>query len=275
MLKNLFLLLLCFNFLVAYTPLEEIEEDIIDALDGESLLWAEEAMTKVVKRPILSTKDADLMFYNSNLIQFDDVGNDKMVDLRPHDQGIRNQENRGWCTSFATIAGMENLLAQGGVFWNLSEKDLWDKYRAYDLYKSAEAALRNYTKLEKFVPYYGWKKKGHSNSPRARITKKTNLKFVSQIFDNLDAKRPILAAVDVTNYWGNPNKGIIPLSGKINGAHAVTIVGYRLGKVNFFVFKNSWGKGWGDGGYGYLPIDYCNNNFRCYFISIQSVTHIQ
>lgn len=37
------------------------------------------------------------------------------------------------------------------------------------------------------------------------------------------------------------------------GGHAVTIVGYTS---NAFIFKNSWGAGWGDAGYGYLSFDY-------------------
>ena len=36
------------------------------------------------------------------------------------------------------------------------------------------------------------------------------------------------------------------------GAHIVTIVGYNK---NGFIFKNSWGKDWGDAGYGYISFD--------------------
>lgn len=52
-----------------------------------------------------------------------------------------------------------------------------------------------------------------------------------------------------------------------SGGHAVLLIGYDDNKVitnsddgskttGTFVFRNSWGKNWGDGGYGYLPYEY-------------------
>jgi len=39
------------------------------------------------------------------------------------------------------------------------------------------------------------------------------------------------------------------------GGHAICVVGYDDAK-KWFKFKNSWGKTWGDGGYGYMSYDY-------------------
>lgn len=39
------------------------------------------------------------------------------------------------------------------------------------------------------------------------------------------------------------------------GGHAVLAVGYRHA-TRQFVFRNSWGRGWGDHGYGYLPYEF-------------------
>ena len=69
--------------------------------------------------------------------------------------------------------------------------------------------------------------------------------------------------------------GKIPFpSGNENftGSHAVVAVGYdddfeienwRNGKktVGAFLIRNSWGAGWGDGGYGWLPYDYILKGF--------------
>jgi len=39
------------------------------------------------------------------------------------------------------------------------------------------------------------------------------------------------------------------------GGHAVCLVGWNP-QTRMFKFKNSWGTGWGQSGYGYLPYDY-------------------
>lgn len=49
--------------------------------------------------------------------------------------------------------------------------------------------------------------------------------------------------------------GVVPLPGRrdrLRGGHAILIVGYHHAK-RLLIFRNSWGAGWGDHGYGYLP----------------------
>ena len=43
------------------------------------------------------------------------------------------------------------------------------------------------------------------------------------------------------------------------GGHAVVCVGYDDTK-NLWIMRNSWGEGWGDGGYFYLPYEYLTNS---------------
>jgi C1A family cysteine protease len=45
---------------------------------------------------------------------------------------------------------------------------------------------------------------------------------------------------------------------KILGGHAVTIVGFDNSK-KIFIVRNSWGSGWGDKGYFYMPYDFIVN----------------
>jgi len=55
--------------------------------------------------------------------------------------------------------------------------------------------------------------------------------------------------------------GIIPMPGPrdyILGGHAVVAVGYD-DTHQWFIFRNSWGSGWGDHGYGYIPYAYLTN----------------
>jgi C1A family cysteine protease len=52
--------------------------------------------------------------------------------------------------------------------------------------------------------------------------------------------------------------GIVPMPGPDDapiGGHAICLVGYDDSK-QLFTFRNSWGAGWGDAGYGYLPYAY-------------------
>ena len=51
------------------------------------------------------------------------------------------------------------------------------------------------------------------------------------------------------------------------GGHAITLVGYNT-KTQYFMFQNSWGTSWGQGGYGFLPYAYIQDphlaNDFCY-----------
>lgn len=55
------------------------------------------------------------------------------------------------------------------------------------------------------------------------------------------------------------NTGIVPMPNtgteQLLGGHAMMIVGYNRSKQQFIV-QNSWGTGWGDNGYCYMPYSY-------------------
>ena len=55
--------------------------------------------------------------------------------------------------------------------------------------------------------------------------------------------------------------GIVPLPAQGEqclGGHAILLVGYDDAK-QLFTFRNSWGTGWGNAGYGYLPYAFVTN----------------
>ena len=72
---------------------------------------------------------------------------------------------------------------------------------------------------------------------------------------------PFMAGVDVYESWFTDKAsktGLIPMPKKkeqYQGGHAICIAGYDDSK-KLFKFKNSWGDGWGNEGYGYLTYDY-------------------
>jgi len=59
--------------------------------------------------------------------------------------------------------------------------------------------------------------------------------------------------------------GMVPLPhgrDSLLGGHAIASVGYD-DRHQYFIFRNSWGTGWGDDGYGYLPYAYAVDPGLC------------
>ncbi len=72
----------------------------------------------------------------------------------------------------------------------------------------------------------------------------------------LATKGPILTRLDVDDTWdnvGNDGKLAVYHAGRTRGGHAVALVGYDK---DSFIVRNSWGTGWGDGGFAYASNAY-------------------
>jgi hypothetical protein len=68
------------------------------------------------------------------------------------------------------------------------------------------------------------------------------------------------------------NTGLVRFPGpreKFIGGHAVLFVGYN-DATQLLTFKNSWGTGWGDGGFGYLPYAFVTGGLASDFWTIRS-----
>jgi len=96
-------------------------------------------------------------------------------------------------------------------------------------------------------------------------------------------------------FWGFPSfdqsdvKGGIPYPGpgeKAQWGHAIVAVGYddkkkiknlKSGKTTTgaLLIRNSWGTGWGDSGYGWLPYDYVLNKLALDFWSLLSMEWVE
>jgi C1A family cysteine protease len=75
-------------------------------------------------------------------------------------------------------------------------------------------------------------------------------------------KGPILTRLDVDRTWdtAGDNAGNLDTYRRetARGGHAVALVGYTPDR---FVVRNSWGTGWGDGGFGYASLSYAQDAF--------------
>jgi C1A family cysteine protease len=80
----------------------------------------------------------------------------------------------------------------------------------------------------------------------------------------LAAGRPFVAGIEVYASFESDqanHTGVIPMpepGEELLGGHAILVVGYDVA-AGHFICRNSWGKGWGDAGYFYLPIPYLTN----------------
>ncbi len=102
----------------------------------------------------------------------------------------------------------------------------------------------------------------------------TPANLLSAIKTNLAAGLPSMFGFTVYSSYTQAsvaNKGAIPypVAGeKVVGGHAIMAVGYSdslvikntspaaVATTGALLIRNSWGTGWGDGGYGWLPYDY-------------------
>lgn len=79
----------------------------------------------------------------------------------------------------------------------------------------------------------------------------------------LTAGLPVIVVLEITTEFENPGLNgeiaVPSLSSPVNDYHAVTAVGAATdaaGDSRRLLVRNSWGPGWGAGGYGWLPYDY-------------------
>ena len=218
------------------------------------------------------------------------------ADLRPWCPPIENQGKLGSCTAHAGIGMVEyferrayarhidasrlflykttrNLMHWTGdtgafirntmgalVLFGVPPEEYWP-YVTADFDKEPPAFCYAFAQSFQAISYY---RLDPSGTPKDKL--------LNRIKTNLSGGLPSMFGFTVySSYSQASTSGLIPYPTKgeqIIGGHAVMAVGYNDGMkirnacpgaketVGALLIRNSWGTGWGNSGYGWLPYDY-------------------
>lgn len=198
---------------------------------------------------------------------------------------ILDQGREGACTGFALAAVINYLLAQRGARRTVSPRMLYELARRYD-----EWPGENYEGSSARGAMKAWERHGvcgrsdwsdimygahHLTQALAEKSMKTpggayyrvDFRQVRHVHAALNEVGIVYASLMIHAGWGEPGPTTVEVGGdggermtlpviercdRADGGHAVALVGYT---EQGFVVQNSWGAGWGAGGFALLPYE--------------------
>lgn len=193
------------------------------------------------------------------------------VDLRAFWTGVRDQGSRPACLPCAASDGhchartLSHRLSAEYLFYFGSKRMPGGDHRAGLTFAAADDALRHDGQPDEGVwPYQQrepnpWSPPATAELWHARLEPVTD---ASQIVAALGAGQSVVLGIRLVPGFNRVQAAphIIDSSGRAAGGHAVLVVGLgrRPGSKfdDLLMIRNSWGFGWGEGGYAWLPSEY-------------------
>lgn len=215
------------------------------------------------------------------------------VDLLELLTAVRNQGQRSTCVAFATVAAFEGFRIEGGdskkasrfspqfSYWSAKERDGYADEEGTFVESAFEGLTDDGVCKDATWPYTAEadpdKKEGQGPPPKKAVTegakntivqaKALKPKAPAQMKKALRERKLVVLSVLTWPFWDEDpynETGRIALptpdedSDEI--AHAICLFGYRDNPNRpgggDFLFRNSWGRSWGDEGNGTLPYGY-------------------
>lgn len=193
---------------------------------------------------------------------------------------VWNQLNTSSCTAHAAGAAFEHRLKHMGIEFTPSRLFLYYNERLLEgdtsqdngaTIRDSMVALQNWGDLNEsqwpFQTDNMFKQPPPDVYQQASKNKVITFQAVPQ--DELSLKHAIFAHNPVCfgiNVYRSFESQKVAKSGRVPvpdpkseqylGGHAIILVGWRPGS---FLFRNSWGEGWGNGGYAWIPNEYVLN----------------
>jgi C1A family cysteine protease len=199
--------------------------------------------------------------------------------LKQYCSPIQDQGQLGSCTGFSITGAMETNYDKQGKFTKLSELFVYYNERnlentvGTDSGASLRDGIQSSYKLgvssEALWPYnvsqYKTKPStaAYTDALRRKITSYQACTSLNAVISAIQNNMPVVFGFLVyQSFWSIGRNGIMPVPNTrrevFYGGHAVSAVGYD-NSTSLLTIRNSWGTGWGDGGYFYMPYAVMSN----------------
>lgn len=196
------------------------------------------------------------------------------VDLRNVCAPVYDQGELGSCTAFAIAKGLRETLQRqrneaqtplSALFFYYEERKLMGTVgedSGATIADGMAVLAKKGAAPEADWPYKEAKftvkpsEQAYANAPRFKAKKTYHLASLEDVKTSLANRNAVALGFEVYSSFDKIGKnGMMPVpteSEKIQGGHAVLAVGYDDAK-QVLIVRNSWGAGWADKGYFYMP----------------------